>query len=111
MPPRVAAQPLLPGQKTPLGIVECVVDRGVRILEEGLARRGSRDRDLVAARHGHVDRHAIALAMAMMPVIEIHDDVAMHDATEKSVQLAGPTRHMSCESGGMWHSSECALQG
>jgi len=111
VPLRVSAQPLLPVPETPLGVVERVVDRGVRILEERLPGRGSRDRDLVAARDGHVDRNAIALAVAMMPVIQVHDDMAMHDATEKAVELARPTRHMGGERGGMWHSSERALQG
>ena len=107
---RVAAQPLLPVPQTALGVVEGVVDRGVRILEERLAGGGSRDRDLVTARDGHINRHPIPLAVAMVPVIQVHDDMAMHDATEKAVQLSRPTRHMSQESCRMWHSSECALQ-
>jgi hypothetical protein len=47
----------------------------------------------------------------MVPVTEVHDDVAVPDATEEAVELRRPSPHMSFERIGVRHASESALQG
>ncbi len=82
----------------------------MRVFEELVLRRRARDRDLVAMGHGHVDRDTEPVAVAVT-VTEFNHDVAMHDAREEAVELRGTSSHMSFESVGVRHSTECALQG
>jgi hypothetical protein len=104
-------EPLLPVNEATVGFVEGAFDGGVSIVQKEVLRWRARDGDLATARNGQVDRYPIPLAMTMVPLIDLDDYVAVHDATEVAIELAGPANHMSFESVGVRHSAECALQG
>ena len=110
-PPAHGEEPLLPVDEATLGFVESSIDRGVGVVEEVDLRRRPRDRDLVSPRDPHVDRHAVPFAVPVVSLIDLDDDMAVHDAIEETIELASSARHMSCESVRVGHSSKCALQG